>query len=137
MIRRTDIGRATRWAIAGPALAFSAAALAGEFDGSRLMICATVEALDCVSSEGCEKGSPEDIGAPAFLRIDISNKSVIGPKQATPIALMEKTEDQLLLQGRELGFGWTISLDQATGKLVATLVNQHGAFVLFGSCTPL
>jgi hypothetical protein len=28
-------------------------------------------------------------------------------------------------------------LDQTTGKLVATLVNRHGAYVLFGSCTPL
>jgi hypothetical protein len=137
MTGTTTMGRVMRGVVAGLALPFSAAALAGDFDGSRLMICATVEALDCVSGEECEKGRPEDIGAPTFLRIDISNKSVIGPKQASPIVFMERTEDQLLLQGKERGFGWTMSLDQATGKLVTTLVNQHGAYVLFGSCTPL
>jgi hypothetical protein len=131
------MGRVARLAIAVCAFIPGGAALSGDFDGSQLLICATVEAIDCSSGEECVKGRPEDIGAPAFVRIDVPNKSVIGPKRTTEIAFMEKSDDQLLLQGRELGFGWTMSLDQATGKLVTTLVDQRGAFVLFGSCTPL
>jgi hypothetical protein len=42
-----------------------------------------------------------------------------------------------LLQGTELGFAWTIALDQANGKMMVTLVDRDGAFVFFGSCTPL
>jgi len=51
--------------------------------------------------------------------------------------LPEKTDAQLLLQGTELGLGWTIALDQASGKISVTLVDREGAFVLFGACTPL
>jgi hypothetical protein len=131
------MGRPARAAIASLTLSLPAPAIGADFDGSRLLICANVEAMDCISGEDCKKSLPEDIGAPAFVRIDIPNKSIIGQKSTSPIALMENSEDQLLLQGREQGFGWTMSLDQATGKLVTTLVNQHGAYVLFGSCTPL
>ncbi len=110
---------------------------AADFDGSKLLICAPVEAIDCAAGEECFKGRPDDIGAPAFLRIDFANKTIIGPKHATSILFMEMAEDQLLLQGHELGFAWTLALDQTDGKMAATLVDRSGAFVLFGSCTPL
>ena len=112
-------------------------ASAGDFDGSRLLICAPVEALDCAAGEACTKGRPDDIGAPKFLRIDFAQKVIVGPQQTTPILFMDKSDDQLLLQGKELGFGWTLVLDQESGTMSATLVNREGAVVLFGSCTPL
>jgi hypothetical protein len=110
---------------------------AGDFDGSKKLICATTNAMDCVSGEECIKGRPGDIGAPRFLSIDFAQNAVEGPKRTTAIAHMEKSEDQILLQGNELGFGWTIALDQENGDMVVTLVNRDGAFVLFGSCTTL
>ncbi|MBK9445393.1 MAG: hypothetical protein IPO00_04430 [Betaproteobacteria bacterium] len=50
---------------------------------------------------------------------------------------MEKKDGQLLLQGRELGYGWTIAIEQKSGDMTLSLVNREGAFVLFGRCTPL
>lgn len=112
-------------------------ASAGDFDGSKLLICASVEAIDCASGEECTKGRPDDIGAPNFLRIDFAQKVIVGPKQTTPIVSMDKTDTQILLQGKELGYGWTLALDQESGKMSATLVNREGVVVLFGPCTPL
>jgi hypothetical protein len=125
----------TRFALAALPL-LSAPALAGDFDGSRLLICAPVVSHDCAQDE-CVRGTPEDVGAPAFMRIDFTKKAVIGPKTTSPIRQMEKQEAQLLLQGNEAGFGWTIALDKESGKMSVTLVNREGAFVLFGSCTPI
>ena len=119
------------------ALMTSGAAAAGDFDGSKLLICAPVEALDCGPGEGCSKERPEDVGAPNFLRIDFANKVIVGPKQTTPILLMDKSDDQILLQGKELGYAWTLVLDQESGTMTVTLVNREAAFVLFGPCTPL
>lgn len=110
---------------------------AGDFDGSKLLICAPVEAISCAPGEACTKGRPDDIGAPAFMRIDFAKKAIIGPKRTSPILFMEKNETQLLLQGTELGYAWTLALDQEGGSMAATLVGRDGAFVLFGSCTPL
>ena len=57
--------------------------------------------------------------------------------RSSPILLVDKSDDQGLLQGTELGYGWTVALDQADGSMIATLVDRNGVFVLFGSCTPL
>jgi hypothetical protein len=110
---------------------------AADFDGSNPLICATTEAMDCVPGQDCTKGRPNDMGAPAFLRIDFTKKTIGGPKRTTPILSMDTTENQILFQGKELAYGWTLALDQQNGDFSATLVNREGAFVLFGSCTPL
>jgi len=112
-------------------------ASAGDFDGSKLLICAPVEAIDCAAGEDCTKGRPDDIGAPNFLRIDFAQKVIVGPQRTTPIVSMDKSDNQFLLQGKELGYGWTLVLDQESGTMTATLVNREEVFVLFGSCTPL
>jgi hypothetical protein len=124
--------------LASGALMATVAALpaaAGDFDGSKLLICAPVEAMDCAPGSACEKSTPDEVGAPAFIRIDVGNKVVRGPKRTSAIQVLEKTDQQLLLQGTELGYGWTLVIDQETGKMSATLANREGAFVLFGPCT--
>ena len=129
-------GSMTRFLPLVAALAWLAAgtASAGDFDGSKLLICAPVEAIDCAPGEDCTKGRPDDIGAPS-LRIDFAHK-----RSSAPSARRRshgQSNNQLLLQGTELGYGWTLALDQESGTMTATLVNREEVFVLFGSCTPL
>ena len=126
-----------RIALAALGVAAASAAAAGDFDGSKLLLCAPVEAIDCVPGVPCVGDTPGEIGAPAFMRIDVAKKVVIGPKRTAPIASVEKTETHVLLQGVELGHAWAIALEQESGQMTATLTNGDGAFVLFGSCTPL
>jgi hypothetical protein len=113
----------------------TAPALAGEFDGSRVLICAPVQAFDCAAGEDCAKGLPDEVGAPPFMRIDVPNKAVIGPKRTSSILFVDKSDTQLLLQGTELGYAWGIVVDQETGRMTATLANRENAIVLFGACT--
>jgi len=122
-------------ALAVAAAASAPAAFGGDFDGSKPLICATVQAMDCVAGEDCVRGFASDIGAPTFMRIDFAQKAVIGPKRTSPVRLIEGNERQLLLQGTELGFAWSIALDKDTGQMSGTLVDRDGAFVLFGACT--
>jgi hypothetical protein len=111
-------------------------ATAGDFDGSKPLICAPVEAMECHSGEKCEAGIPDDVGAPAFMRVDFARKVIVGPKRTSPIRSMDKDESQVLLQGTELGLGWSMALNIADGKMVLTMSDRKGAFVLFGACTP-
>jgi hypothetical protein len=110
---------------------------ANDFDGSKALICAPIEAMDCTPGQDCARGAPDDIGAPSFIRFDFSKKVAVGPKLASPIQSMESDDNQLLLRGSELGYGWTMALNRSSGKMVVTLTDNKGAFVLFGSCTPL
>jgi hypothetical protein len=110
-------------------------AQAADFDGSKLLLCAPVEALDCAPGAACEKSTPGEIGAPAFLRIDFAGKALVGPKRTARIELIEKTDAQILMQGTELWYAWTVVLDTATGEMATTLANRDGVFVIFGACT--
>jgi hypothetical protein len=127
-----------RLLVAGAALLSGIAAqgIAADFDGSKMLICANIDAADCGPGQACVKGRPDEIGAPVFMRIDFENKSIVGPKRTTPIASLDTSGNQLLLQGTELGYAWSVALDTASGRLAATLVDRDGVFVLFGACTP-
>jgi hypothetical protein len=109
---------------------------ASDFDGSKALICATVEARDCVLGSDCFTGHARKIGAPTFLRIDFDKKVVTGTERTSSISNLDKNDDQVLIQGVDLDFGWALALDQETGDFSASLTNRNGTFLLFGSCTP-
>jgi hypothetical protein len=107
------------------------------FDGTKPLLCASIEAIDCAPGEQCEKGLPEIIGAPQFMRVDFEKKQIIGPKRTAEIRLMEKNDEQIMIQGYELGMGWALALDRITGKMTVTFARAESAFVVFGACTTL
>lgn len=134
---KSPMPRTIRSAVGVLAALVFAPAVAGDFDGSKNLICAPVQAMDCLAGVECIAGTPDDIAFPAFVRLDFAKKTVTGPKRTTAIRLMEKSDAQLLLQGTEDKFGWTLALDQASGGMTITIAHAEGAFVLFGNCTPL
>lgn len=116
----------------------SGLAMAADFDGSKKLICAPVSAMDCADGVGeCVSGTPQELGAPSFLRIDFEKSEVAGTHRTTPIRQLDKSATQLLLQGIEGGLGWTIAIDSEDGGMHATMAGEDGAIVLSGSCTTL
>jgi hypothetical protein len=110
--------------------------LGADFDGSKGLICATVDAHACDVGEVCLRDLPDILGVPQFMRIDFTKKTIAGPKRTSPIRYMEKSADQMLLQGTELGYAWSLALDITDGSMALTLVNRDDAFVVFGYCIP-
>jgi hypothetical protein len=114
----------------------STAVFGADFDGSKRLICATVDAHACDPGEACLRGLPDDIGVPRFMRIDFAAKTIAGPKRTTQIRYMDTGADQILMQGTELGYAWTVVLDKIDGAMSMTLVSRDDAFTVFGYCTP-
>ncbi len=111
---------------------------AADFDGSKPLICASVQAMDCIAGHGCVTGTPLEIGAPGFMRLDFVKKTVSGPNRTTAIQSMESDgQQQTILRGSELGFAWTMAIDRNNGRMVTSLTDVNGVFAVFGSCTPL
>lgn len=115
--------------------AFASPGFAADFDGSKALICATIEARDCVLGAACYTGEAATVGAPSFIRIDFDKKVMVGTKTTAPIDSLDKSETQLLLKGTEQGYGWVFALNQETGDFAASMTNFDGSFLLFGSCT--
>jgi hypothetical protein len=105
------------------------------FDGTKPLLCSSIEALDCDPGVACERGIPENMGAPQFLRIDFAKNEIAGPLRTTKIRSMEKDDDQIVLQGYEIGLGWTLAIDRITGNMRITFAGGNAAFIIFGACT--
>jgi hypothetical protein len=120
---------------------------AGDFDGSRPMVCAVIKAIECTPSAGCIEVSLESAGLPRFSVIDAKKKVLHPTKESginrvSAIKQIESVDGKLILQGAEDGLedvrdglGWTIAIGEDTGELVLTASGDGVAFVVYGACT--
>ncbi|MBB5401815.1 hypothetical protein [Paraburkholderia youngii] len=122
------------------AILLAAAAMqvdAADFDGSKRLMCATIDAHACDPGIACTRALPADLGLPKFLTLDFDKRAVVGPAHTTPMLSVTKEADQLVMLGNEMGFGWTLAVDSTDGEMTLMIANRNDAFVLFGNCTPL
>jgi hypothetical protein len=115
-------------------------------DTSKPILCASMQVNECIDGRGCEAVLPEEVNAPTFLRVDVRNKVIRILKDApgSKIRSISRIENRLVLQGAEDGnprqpdgAGWTISIENDTGRFVATAAVLQGAIVIFGACTEI
>lgn len=115
-------------------------AVAGSFDGSRPLLCATIETVECSAGADCVLGTAESIEVPQFLRIDFSGKVITAERPDntilnTGITGMQTLDDRLILQGTDNGMGWTISIARDSGKMAVAVSGNAIGFIVFGACT--
>ncbi len=115
-------------------------AVAADFDGSRTLLCAPTDAVQCEGAGECERAEVEDLNIPKFLSIDFKNKEMTGrlegatSDEATKIQNVEKLDNQTVLQGIQNGRGWSIVIDAVSGDMSAAVAGDDISFVLFGVC---
>jgi hypothetical protein len=113
---------------------------AAGLDGSGPLICAFTNAAECDSRSGCVNSTAEDIGLPAFFRVDFNNKKIVGAgpvvegaKMETQIKSYERRDGQLIFQGIDVR-AWSLVIIENTGWMTLTASGDDEAFVLFGAC---
>ena len=126
---------------------FSLPALAGDFDGSKPLICAVMDLVECQPGGKCQQVAAEDVGIPHFLKINFKEKKISathpdGSKKSTAIENFEKIDGKIIIQGAEDGIegvrdgvGWSLAIAEETGKTVLTASGDEVGFVIFGACT--
>ncbi len=120
----------------------SVAANAQGLDGSQPLICASMEAYDCGPGSDCARGTADSIDAPQFIRLDFEQMVARatragGEERTAKIESITREEGKLILQGVQLGLGWSMVITQESGAMVLTAAGEQVAFVIFGACTPL
>jgi hypothetical protein len=129
-------------------LALPPLSTAGDFDGTRPLICTVIDFTECTMEEGCHRVTPEEVNLPRIFWIDVKNK-IIKDKEGdegsrkSPIMSVQRIDSKLILQGAEEGyedirdgFGWTIAIMEDTGRMVLTASGDLVGNVAFGVCTP-
>ena len=132
-------------------LCLSATAIAADFDGSKPMLCSTVNVNECSPDGTCESVSARDVNAPDFIRVDVKKKTMAGTaggtdRPANKIDSAEVLGGLLFVQGKAAnpeaagaddGLAWSMAIDAESGYMVLTGSGHAVAFVVFGSCIAL
>ena len=118
----------------------SSQVMAGDFDGSKPLVCSTIEAFESNPGGECEGGLAQGINLPQFLRIDFKKKTIHGTREdgselTTPIKSMEQVDGKLILSGVQNDVGWSLIISEATGKMTISAAKDQVGFVVFGACT--
>jgi hypothetical protein len=113
---------------------------AADFDGSKSLLCATIETFECGFGIECQWGTAQSVNLPQFLKIDFKEKKISGTRESgevltTKIENMERGDGKLVLQGTENNKGWNMLINEATGKMTITASDDQVGFVVFGACT--
>lgn len=137
----------TQKLILAGSLVLTSVAMAEPFDGEKIMLCANQYASECVAGTDCTNVSPASVNLPDFFLIDTGNKLISAAPEGvststTSIERVEHLDGKLMLQGADDGSkdvrdgnGWTMSINEATGRMVMTTAGDGFAVVVFGACT--
>jgi hypothetical protein len=114
---------------------------AGTYDGSVPLICALIEVMDCEPGADCQRGAPESVNLPQFIKLNFTEKMLSTTEAAqrqrsTPIKNIEQFDSSMILQGVEGGRAWSMIIAKETGKMSGTIADDQVGFVVFGACTP-
>jgi len=125
------------------------AAAAGEFGGSKPLICSTGKVIECTPEGGCQEVMPESVAVPQFLTVDLDKKIIKATGKSdgdrkSIIKRLERLEGRLILQGSDEGIqnvrdsvGWSATLSEKTGKFMVTASGDQVAFIVYGACAQL
>jgi len=137
----------TRLLLVTGLIAGSTIVMATPFDGSKPLVCATQYVSQCDAGTDCINVTPESVSLPDLFIVDAGNKVIMatpesGSDRKTAIERSEILDGKLMLQGADDGIedfrdglGWTMAIDEETGKLVFSASGDGFAMVVFGACT--
>jgi len=120
--------------VSSPALA------AGKYDGSVPMLCAVMVVSECEADGQCKRTSHQVANIPTFIRVDVQQRALSahdGSGRTEKIKASSLTDSSLVLQGGEGGRWWNVVIGSGTGRMGASVVEDDGAFAIFGACTLL
>jgi hypothetical protein len=129
-----------RFNISSVALALcvaAAPAVCADFDGSKPLICSTIETHDCAVGMSCLRGLAEDINVPQFIRLDFAAKTMSARGRTSKFGGFSRSAGMLIIQGFENNRAFSATISEQSGKLVGAIAADEEGYLLFGACTPL
>jgi hypothetical protein len=118
-------------------------ARAADLDGSVPILCAFTRAFECDGQSGCDPTTVDDVNLPSFFKIEVKKNIITAmglttesqAKKETKITGFQRMDGKMVLQGVEQR-GWSMVINEKTGKMALTASGDDEAFVLFGTCIP-
>lgn len=126
---------------------FGATAVLADYDGSDALICSFGQVIECDYGAECRAVTNESVDAPDFIKLNFRKKELVATtagEDTEPDAIVnvQDLDNHLVVQGVQGSsstdpLGWSLSINQTTGRAVMTGSGDDAGFVIFGACTPL
>lgn len=123
---------------------FATTALAADFDGSEALICSFGQVIECEPGSSCHVVTHESVDAPDFVKLDFRRNQMVsvaaGEDSPADDMGVTNTTTHLVVQGVQgidegiSTLGWSLSIDHASGQMVAAGAGNNAGFVIFGAC---
>lgn len=109
---------------------------AGSYDGAQPFFCAVSAIAECDAAGRCERHLEDNANPLTFIKVDVSGQAITaGGGRKSVLKSVSHVDGELILHGSENGRGWSVTIDEATGRLAAAIVENDYTFSLFGTCT--
>lgn len=113
-------------------------AAAGKYDGSAPLVCAATAVSECVVDGRCQPRTAEKVNFPSLFKADAKAMKLweLGAEKGreTTIRNIDRAGGKMILSGAEGERGWTVLINEASGKMSATAAGDGEGFVIFGQC---
>ena len=125
---------------------FGSNANAATFDGSESLICSLGQVIECDYGSDCFGATNESVDAPDFIKLNFDKNEAVasyaGEDGAPDDINVLDLDNHLIVQGVQGtsayagdALGWSMSINQTTGRMVLTGSGVNAGFVIFGACT--
>ncbi len=118
------------------------ASSAGDFDGSKPLVCASLFATECrAESQDCVSGPPWNFNLPVFSEVDFKTQTVSTTRQNKDnrVSKIESVDHlpngRLSLQGDDGQYSWSAIISEESGSMTLTAAGEEIGFLVFGACT--
>ena len=110
------------------------------YDGSASLQCAIQTVMSCGEPMTCVRGTAATVGLPPALTFDVPKRVISGPATGRTVRIdtVGRDSGRLALHGAEvgsLGVQWSVLIAEDSGRMAASVVNQEGGFLMFGTCS--
>ena len=126
---------------------FGMTAVLAEFDGSEPLLCSLGELVECDYGAECRSVTNDEVAAPDFIRIDFRKKEFVAitagvSSEPDSVDNVQNLDNHLIVQATQGTspvdpLGWSMSVNQSTGRATFTASGDDAGFVGFGACTTL
>jgi hypothetical protein len=114
------------------------AAAAAKYDGSTPLLCVPIIINECGPDGTCRHVTADSVNLPQFVKVDVKSHKMHSEEtgRASTVGSVEHANGDMILHGGQDGRGWTMTISEETGKMLATITADGAGFVVFGACTP-
>ena len=103
------------------------------------ILCSSAEAVACGKQGECARGPVDQFNLPLFFEIDFANKVVDslteeGTKRHSLISGVESMDGYTMVLGTDVDSGWSLLMNEQTGKMTLGVVAPDEGYTIFGAC---